>query len=199
LDEDDPEHALMDAKPKLTKLSPSEIKSILRETTPFTPEREVVVDEVLSNQEIETVRTAAQSDYENLCGLFGLSPVPVDVFSPSKQSTDRTPHGTPVNNFTPLYDTEKVVLPIVVGASGKMVLDNFVFPPVSWDKMSPEWPRWRLDLWHEVLHQVEHDILKTWTGGEVHGESYMKAIRAAVERLNPVKAINEEELKRLVL
>src|SRR6266571_2720646 len=174
----------MNAKPKPTKLPKNEIRRILGETTPFTPQSEVEAEEVLSNHEFESVKDAANSDYKHLCQLLGLSPVPIDVFLPSKESTNRTPLGTPMNNFTPLYDSEKVVLPVVAGASGQMVSDNLAFPPVSWDKMNPGWPRWRLDLWHEVLHQVEHDIFDSWEGGEEHGESYMRAIQYAVTKLN---------------
>jgi len=189
----------MNAKPKLTKLSDSEIQRILGETTPFAPQMEVEVEETLSNEEFGSVIDAAKSDYEHLCHLFGLRPVPLDVFLPSRVLTNRTPLGTPVNNFTPLYDTQKVVLPIVVGASSKMVFDTLVFPPVSWDTMNPEWPRWRLDLWHEVVHQVEKDIFDSWEGGEKHGESYMRAIKYAVQKLNDVKPIAFEDLRKLTL
>ena len=80
-----------------------------------------------------------------------------------------------------------------------MVSDNLAFPPVSWDKMNPGWPRWRLDLWHEVLHQVEHDIFDSWEGGEEHGESYMRAIQYAVTKLNALKALTERDLRVLAL
>jgi hypothetical protein len=39
-----------------------------------------------------------------------------------------------------------------------------------------EWPAWRIELWHEVVHQVEDQILDEWSPGPKHGESWTDAI-----------------------
>jgi len=37
-----------------------------------------------------------------------------------------------------------------------------IFPPQQWNDSDPgqwdEWPQWRIDLWHETVHQVEHRV-----------------------------------------
>jgi len=35
-------------------------------------------------------------------------------------------------------------------------------PPSTWTKWSPDWPAWRIDLWHEVAHQYSDVVLGRW-------------------------------------
>jgi hypothetical protein len=155
---------------------------------------------ILAEEELADILANAKIDYEHLCPALGLQPVPLDVFCPSGKSEATTLMGTPIKNFTPGFSSKTVVLPIIPGTFSHVKGQGFSFPPSTWDLMHPEWPRWRLDLWHETLHQVENDIFKTWDGSKKeHGRSYMQAIEYAASRLSPLKHITTEQLRMLAL
>lgn len=53
---------------------------------------------------------------------------------------------------------------------------DFPFPPRHWSFFCSEWPTWQVNLWHEVVHQCEDHIVKQWSPGNQHGESWRKAM-----------------------
>ena len=140
----------------------------------------------LNEGEVERLRQIVNDDYEKLVAAFGLTPVPLDVYSYSESPDAKTRLGTPVANCTPLYDLYKIVLPLHPSTVRDEGIADMQYPLSCWDMFSPAWPKWRMDLWHEVLHQVEDQIYDTWEGGEIHGPSYMRAIVYAAARLKPI-------------
>lgn len=95
---------------------------------------------------------------------------------------------------------ELIALPIDLYTQSNRTRETFVFPPTGWDRMENCWPEWRLNLWHEVLHQVEVEILKVWDGSkETHDESYKDAIKYAAAKISTVKTITPEQLRMLTL
>lgn len=46
------------------------------------------------------------------------------------------------------------------------------------------WPKWRTDLWHEVIHQYENQVLHRWQGGNVHGASWHLATDELAAKLS---------------
>ncbi len=182
------------------KITIHDLKELVGESKPL--ETGVQLEENPSSRlnELEAIRSIVNTDYDNLTGVFGIKRVPVDVYFPSDSSKDRTSLGTPESNFTPLYNGELIALPIVLDTQSNGIGTALQFPPAGWDTMRSEWPRWRLDLWHEVLHQVEKDILGTWDGTkETHDDSYMDAIEYAVSKISKAKPITTEQLRKLTL
>ena len=172
----------MDTPRKPVKVSLDLLKSMVEARTK--EERGIVEPEApLNDSEVERLRQIVTDDYEKLVATFGLSSVLLDVYSYSELANARTPLGTAFTNCTPLYDLYKIVLPLHPSTIREEGIADMPFPPTCWDMFSPTWPKWRMDLWHEVLHQVEDQIYDTWEGGEIHGPSYMRVIVYAAAKL----------------
>jgi hypothetical protein len=148
---------------------------------------------------IGSVKQIVESDYQSLCRVIGIKPVPLDVYEFSANSEERTPLGTPLKNATPLYDSRIVVIPVVPEMVEEYAAAPAKFPPNSWDKFSKAWPQWRIELWHEVLHQIEHHVLNAWKDGEHHGESYKHAIEIAANKLSSIADVTPEKLRKIAL
>jgi hypothetical protein len=178
---------------------------IKREVQPRTeeqlgPERS---EAPLNDREVESLRQIVNDDYEKLVTVLGLTPVPLDVYSYSASSDAKTRFGTSLTNCTPLYDLYKIVLPLHPSTVRDEGIADMQCPPACWNMFSTAWPKWRIDLWHEVLHQVEDQIYDTWEGGEIHGPSYIRAIFYAAEKLKPIclrnAVVTPAQLRVLVL
>lgn len=114
------------------------------------------------------------AEYEALCGRLGLEPVVLDVYRIVGGSHAETDHGTKLGNAAAAYGRGKVAIPLDQGD----VVEPRVFPPADWRRMSTEWPTWRIDLWHEVCHQVQDRALGLWDpndGAEGHRLGWAEA------------------------
>ena len=111
----------------------------------------------------EVAEAAIRAEYQRLCGVFGLSPIALDVYVCDDSSTATTSLGFPVANCDPLYSGTKnqMALPLT-SAEDQWPAEVPSFPPATLAKFSDEWPAWRIELWHEVVHQVSNDICNAW-------------------------------------
>lgn len=152
------------------------------------------------------VETAIRTEYEWLCRTLGLSPVTLDVYEFAPASTDVTIPGTPLAESNPgfspglariwLPTTAADVLPKVPPAA-----------PKTWLKQAPEWAPWRIELWHEVLHQLSAN-LGVYDAGEPgrqrtdgswstkgHGIGWWTSVQAAASKLG---CVTPDELDSLL-
>jgi hypothetical protein len=134
-----------------------------------------------------------RAEYRRLCALLGLPEVTLDVYEylEGAPPSQMTPLGTPLCRFDPGYSSTRklLALPQVVDD----LPDNLPeFPPTDWRKLI--WPPWRIELWHEVIHQLSDHlgVLDIQEPGRVrfdetqsskgHGEGWRIAIQRAAER-----------------
>lgn len=119
--------------------------------------------------------TLIRKEYQNLCEQLDLDPIPLDVYEYEAGSDEETELGTPKRNSAAGYSQEKLVLPLTDEAMPSTRDPSF--PPRTWKRMDPvEWPIWRIELWHEVVHQVEDQKLDNWSPGHEHDDSWSEAI-----------------------
>jgi len=142
---------------------------------------------------IETIREGIQQDYEKLCKILNIKPVPLDIYIFIWGSQDKTDLETPIGNGTPIYDQVKIVLPLIKDNLSDIDFSLINFPPIEYNFLGNEWPEWRKDLWHETCHQVQDIIIKIWNphdGADGHKEGWGKAKEYMATTLKiPVKNI----------
>jgi len=130
---------------------------------------------------ISQLRSRIQVEYDALATRFGLAQLPLDVYEVDDSGNGGvTAHGTDRRNGTPGYTPTHVVLPMEPGDLAAWGLTQPAFPPTNWNRHTAAWPAWRTDLWHEVVHQYQHQDLKNWDpkdGGEGHSKGWPDAVR----------------------
>lgn len=103
---------------------------------------------------LQKVTQLINDEYSNLCKALSVSPVPrgsIDCRVVPDSELYARPGFKPGCLRFPFYQGD---------------LDNTpdyqpVFPPSTWDPSNPnEWPLWRIELWHEVCHQVEFQVFE---------------------------------------
>jgi len=143
----------------------------------------------------ESTKELIQNEYYHLCKKLDLNPLPLDIYIVNLKSTENTQLGTSYNNATPLYTRKLLVLPVFRGDLEVLYDQTHTFPPMTWDKIHPvEWPIWRIELWHEICHQVEDQLIGEWKSGNSHGKSWQKAIEKMEKSFN----IGSKELENLL-
>lgn len=128
-----------------------------------------------------------QGDYQRLCQIAVLKPVPLDIYEIVESSQELTPHGMVKSYPYAGYDKKVIYLPFH-DAELEMFLETpppFLPGPNQWDmRFNHVWPKWRTDLWHEVIHQYEDQVLHLWKGDNSHGESWRLATDEVAARLD---------------
>lgn len=151
----------------------------------------------LMSSAFEAAENAIRTEYRRLCEAFDLFPVPLEIYVCNDASTATTPLGFPVANCDPLYSgTKKLMAVPLTSAEDQWPTVAPSFPPTEFAKYSADWPVWRIELWHEVIHQVSNDITKTWDPKEPprtrldgsrsstgHGAGWFAGIQHAAETL----------------
>lgn len=122
-----------------------------------------------------------ENEYANLVARFNLSPLPLDLYEIDDSGNGGlTAHGTDKRNDTPGYTPTRIVLPQAAGDLSAWSAVQHAFPPAKFDRHNDEWPAWRTDLWHEVVHQYQHQVLKNWDpkdGDGGHAKGWPDAVR----------------------
>ncbi|WP_437541265.1 hypothetical protein WME97_26580 [Sorangium sp. So ce367] len=135
---------------------------------------------------VDEIRKIIHAEYDNLVALFGLRPLPLDVYVVDDSGAGGTSaYGTDRRNATPGYTPTHIVLPQEQGDLDYWRAVQPPFPPTCWDRHSDEWPAWRTDLWHEVAHQYQHQILKDWNvqdGDWGHAKGWPQSLAAMASR-----------------
>jgi hypothetical protein len=140
---------------------------------------------------IGELQGAIKAEYGSLVSLFGLSSLPLDVYEVDDSGNGGlTAYGTDKRNDTPGYTPTYIVLPQSSGDLSAWHPTQPVIPPPTWDRHTDDWPAWRTDLWHEMVHQYQHQVLKNWDpkdGGGGHTRGWPEAVRevAAAFGLTP--------------
>lgn len=136
---------------------------------------------------ITKLEELVQADYEELCLRVGLPPAPLDIYEIIENCADLTKHGMRKSYPYAGYDQKVIHLPfydVEIDMFGDM-RPPFLPPERQWDmRFNHIWPKWRIDLWHEVIHQYEHQVLHQWRGGNVHGESWHLATNEIAAKLD---------------
>jgi len=112
-------------------------------------------------------RAAIDAEYAFLCARLGLTPVPLDVFicNDEAHESEETALGSCIGDCRARYGRTPrlLALPLCDGDLEPMS----VLPPERWVKHDDvEWPTWRLELWHEVIHQHSDQVANAWDPNE---------------------------------
>lgn len=146
----------------------------------------------------EIAADVIRTEYQRLRVLFGLTPVMLDVYVCDTTSSETTSLGSPVANCDPLYSgTRSQIVQPLTSAEDQWPSVLPLFPPTTFTKLSDVWPAWRIELWHEVVHQVSHDICGAWDPKEPprtrangsrsasgHGAGWFRGIQHAALKLS---------------
>ncbi|MDC0740883.1 hypothetical protein [Polyangium mundeleinium] len=129
---------------------------------------------------IVQLQVLIQVEYDSLVVRLGLSPLPLDVYEVDDSGNGGvTAHGTDKRNATPGYTPTRIVLPEQPGDLDAWSAVQPTFPPSTFDRHTDEWPMWRSELWHEMVHQYQHQVLKNWNqadGRQGHAEGWPDAV-----------------------
>lgn len=117
----------------------------------------------------------ARNEYSLLCEIFSQKPIILDIYKYNENSDGMTLFETPLNNITPGYSKEKIILPLDPGELQSYYGELPPYPPKHWEKLYLDWPNWRIELWHEFCHQIEDQTLELWKPGNDDPETYIKA------------------------
>jgi hypothetical protein len=126
------------------------------------------------------LQTLITDEYARLTTQLSLKPVPLDVYVITQHQAS-TALGTDTRNATAAYSPTRglIVLPANAGDLVDGVNYAPAFPPSSWLPLAEEWPWWRTELWHEVVHQFQHqtlNLLDLQDGCEGHCTGWLDAI-----------------------
>lgn len=112
-------------------------------------------------------RAAIDTEYQYLCARLQLTPIPLDVFICNDEApeSEETALGSCIGDCRARYGRTPrlLALPLCEGD----LEPTSVAPPLRWLKYDDvEWPTWRLELWHEVIHQHSDQIANAWNPKE---------------------------------
>jgi hypothetical protein len=144
------------------------------------------------------------AEYGRICKLLRLREVTIDIYQYEEDAppSQKTPSGTSRCNSQSGYRTDRKVIALPQTDDGPIELPEF--PPGDWHKLS--WPIWRIELWHEVIHQLSDHlgVLDRKEPGRVrddgsrstegHGKGWWMAIQYAAECL----AVSPDTLDHLL-
>ena len=137
----------------------------------------------------ETIR----DEYARLCVRLAMPPVPLDIFICDDEASadERTQLGSVVRVCDARYGGTPRILavPLCKGDDEPRAIAGW--PPPDWDKQGLLWPAWRIDLWHEVVHQYSDLVSGGWDPkepaimrpdgrptSEGHGAAWSRALAA---------------------
>jgi hypothetical protein len=152
----------------------------------------------LVSANIVQIASMVQIEYNHLVRCLGLVALPLDVYQVVEDGTGGvTAHGTDKRNSTPGYSVSCLVLPQEPGDldSWEAILPRF--PPISWDPHRSDWPMWRTELWHEVVHQYQHQVLKN-TDPRGDNDGHGSGWRQALEDVARYFEISPEQMAALL-
>jgi hypothetical protein len=145
----------------------------------------------------EQLRDVIRADYADLLHTLGLADVPLDIYVVDDDSRERTEHGTERRNGTPGYNGRVVVLPVERGDLEVLGVLNRPYPPTNFERL--RWHAWRVDLWHEITHQLQHQKLRMFDlndGGEGHAVGWTEAIEVMALAHGVDSAVFERLVRR---
>ncbi len=136
----------------------------------------------------EYAKVLLTEEYLKLCAHLGLSPFTLDIHPFDCDYSNWEP--LIMNSFRngdPNFSSKHKIIGLPVYGDHNISdypSSPFPFPPRNWDRNSffNEWPIWRMELWHETIHQVS-DHLKVYDPdergprGKGHGNGWATAVK----------------------
>jgi hypothetical protein len=140
---------------------------------------------------IQQLEPLVRQDYEQLCQAAGLTPVPLEIVQIVEGTEQINTHRDRLHYPHAGYDQHVIHLPF-----HEVELDMFPDTPAPftppqnhWDPLFGQtWPKWRIDLWHEAIHQYVDQALHQWTPGNRHDGPWHPATEQVAARLNVTPA-----------
>lgn len=114
-----------------------------------------------------------RDEYAWLCAKLGLAPVPVRFEHDDDLGTAPRYGGTPREIVIPVSSHDRSV---ISGAHVTQAGDPPEWDPHGRDGGYHYWAEWRTTIWHEVGHQVDDQVLKTWDPKDPHGASWTNSM-----------------------
>ena len=154
----------------------------------------------------EKNKAAIQAEYERLRALLGLPALTLDIYEHNPESTDQTESGTPIASGDPAFSASQNIIRLPVCPGDTLPTEKPQFP-VAWSKRQSEWDPWRIELWHEVIHQLSahRGVYNSLEQGRTRadgskssigrGDGWWTAIQAAA---NALKVVTAEDLDALL-
>jgi hypothetical protein len=98
-------------------------------------------------------------EYGQLCKRLGLAPVRLDayVYDLDVSADVKTDHDPEVRSDTADFSEKHSIIMLPIDDRDAL-LRPITFPPRAWGKHDEDWPLWRIELWHEVVHQVSSHL-----------------------------------------
>lgn len=144
---------------------------------------------------IDQLRLLIKIDYFKLCSHVKLESIDLDVHLYDSNSDTKSDYGLDVNVPWPAYSPEVIALPVAAGDIEVYANQGPPFPPGEWNKLnSQNWPVWRIELWHEVVHQIEDQVLGIWKPGSDNDKTWRKAASKLAETFN----VSANEIEKLL-
>lgn len=136
---------------------------------------------------IPQLQTLVQQDYELLCHATGLTPVPLEICRIVEGTEELDAHGERLLHPHAGYDQHVIHLPFhdLELEMFSQTLPTFPPPQNQWDPLFGQtWPKWRIDLWHEAIHQYVDQVLHQWTPDNRHDGPWFPATDQVAAHLN---------------
>lgn len=135
--------------------------------------------------DFNTLKLKLEEEYSRLCSRLGLNPVELLVYEVDETSNKEIFPGIPENNMVPVSNPTVVALPQLTTNFEEAESYPLEFPPENWNKYDPHvWPIYRIELYHEVCHLIESQILEVWQGGNDNPVNFAAACRIMASSLN---------------
>jgi len=159
--------------------------------------------------DLHIAATVIRGEYERLREKLGLQAVPLDIYQADENAAaeEATPLGSPLRNATPCYSGCKRIMILPLCDGDDWPSHDLDFPPAEWSKYGVEWPMWRIELWHEFVHQVSDDVHRGWSPKEPgrrrpdgsmsdkgHGAGWFDGVRSVAAAFG----VDPENLDRLL-
>lgn len=152
-------------------------------------------------------RGVIDKEYDRLCVRLRLSHLPLDAYIYDVEAPPdvKTSQGTEVRNEMAGFSERGAIIILPMDDRDALARET-TFPPPTLDRHDAEWPLWRIELWHEVIHQLSSQLgvydheepghrMATgqfWTA-RGHGDGWLRAIEHAAREFE-VAPIQLEEL-----
>jgi hypothetical protein len=150
---------------------------------------------VASTVSFAELEDAIRADYDALCRQFGLHAVPLDIYVVDEASSARTGHGTQLKNATPAYNGRLIIIPVEQGDLNVLYDLQNEYPPKLFEVVA--WQPWRVELWHEVAHQLQDQKLNKWNKND-DADGHALGWNEALDLLGSPFGVSGAKLKRFL-
>lgn len=145
-------------------------------------------------------RAIIAEEYTKLCAKLGMEAVELDVYvwAPDAGPGDLSSAGTALSCANAMYHKPQRLVILPLGSSLDWPSAPPPHPPPTLCAVADGcWPVWRIDLWHEVVHQFGDQVLSEWAplepgcrkangrmGNVGHGIAWNRAVDKVATLLN---------------